>query len=177
MCPWLPIPCPCRSLRQVRSDAEWLARWFLVGAMTFLFAATLRLFPGLHSVIYEGEGPILPRVSRPERHAKDAEVKGAFMILKSSVFWGITRRRGVIVYRRFGTTYRSHPHGSRVRVIPQKIADLINIAFSLDARPVTWIKFHVEASQLDASVQNDVSMATWRLGFVHPCIKFRLINS
>jgi hypothetical protein len=33
-----------------------------------------------------------------------------------NVFWGITRRRVIIVYRRFGTTYRSHPHGSRVRV-------------------------------------------------------------
>ena len=36
--------------------------------------------------------------------------------MKSAVFWGITRRRMVIVYRRFGTTYRSHPHGSRVQV-------------------------------------------------------------
>jgi hypothetical protein len=35
---------------------------------------------------------------------------------KSAVFWGITWRRVVIVYRRFGTTYGSHPHGSRVRV-------------------------------------------------------------
>jgi hypothetical protein len=32
------------------------------------------------------------------------------------VFWVITRRRVVIIYRRFGTTYRSHPHGSRFRV-------------------------------------------------------------
>jgi poly-gamma-glutamate capsule biosynthesis protein CapA/YwtB (metallophosphatase superfamily) len=36
--------------------------------------------------------------------------------IKSAVFWGITRRRVVIVYRHFGTTYRSHPHGSRVQV-------------------------------------------------------------
>jgi hypothetical protein len=28
------------------------------------------------------------------------------------VFWVITRRRVVIIYRRFGTTYRSHLHGS-----------------------------------------------------------------
>jgi hypothetical protein len=34
--------------------------------------------------------------------------------VKSAVFWGITQRRVVIVYQRFGTTYRSHPHGSRV---------------------------------------------------------------
>jgi hypothetical protein len=36
--------------------------------------------------------------------------------LKSMVFWVITRRRMVIIYRRFGTTYRSHPHGSRFQV-------------------------------------------------------------
>jgi hypothetical protein len=28
--------------------------------------------------------------------------------MKSAVLWGITRLRVVIVYRRFGTTYRSH---------------------------------------------------------------------
>jgi hypothetical protein len=37
----------------------------------------------------------------------------AAMLMKSALFWGITLRRVVIVYRRFGTTYRSHPHGSR----------------------------------------------------------------
>jgi hypothetical protein len=40
----------------------------------------------------------------------------AAMFMKSAVFWGIMRRRVVIFYRRFGITYRSHPHGSRVRV-------------------------------------------------------------
>jgi hypothetical protein len=33
----------------------------------------------------------------------------AAMLMKPAVFWIITRRRVVIVYRRFGTTYRSHP--------------------------------------------------------------------
>jgi uncharacterized membrane protein YbaN (DUF454 family) len=33
--------------------------------------------------------------------------------MKSVVFWVITRRCAVIIYRRFGTTYRSHLHGSR----------------------------------------------------------------
>jgi hypothetical protein len=33
--------------------------------------------------------------------------------MKYVVFWVITRRRVVIVYRLFGTTYRSHLHGSR----------------------------------------------------------------
>jgi hypothetical protein len=36
-------------------------------------------------------------------------------LLKSVVFWVITRRRVVIIYRRFGTTYLLHPHGSSVR--------------------------------------------------------------
>jgi hypothetical protein len=39
------------------------------------------------------------------------------MLMKSAVFWGITWCRVVIVYRRFVTTYRSHPHGPRVQVI------------------------------------------------------------
>jgi hypothetical protein len=38
------------------------------------------------------------------------------MLMRSALFWDITRRRVVIVYRRFGTTYRTHLHGSRVRV-------------------------------------------------------------
>jgi hypothetical protein len=29
-------------------------------------------------------------------------------LMRSVLFWGITQRRVVIVYRRFGTTYRSH---------------------------------------------------------------------
>jgi hypothetical protein len=36
--------------------------------------------------------------------------------MRSALFWDITRRRVVIIYQRFGTTYRSHLHGSRVRV-------------------------------------------------------------
>jgi hypothetical protein len=33
-------------------------------------------------------------------------------LLRSAPFWDIMRRRMVIVYRRFGTTYRSHLQGS-----------------------------------------------------------------
>ena len=36
-------------------------------------------------------------------------------VLRSALFWDITRRRAVIVYWRFGTTYRSRLRGSRVR--------------------------------------------------------------
>jgi hypothetical protein len=35
------------------------------------------------------------------------------MLVRSALFWGITQRRVVIVYRRFGTTYRSHLQRSR----------------------------------------------------------------
>jgi hypothetical protein len=35
-------------------------------------------------------------------------------IMGSALFWDITRRRVVIVNRRFGTKCRSHIHGSRV---------------------------------------------------------------
>jgi hypothetical protein len=31
--------------------------------------------------------------------------------MRSALFWDTTRRRVVIVYRRFGTTYRLHLHG------------------------------------------------------------------
>jgi hypothetical protein len=37
----------------------------------------------------------------------------AAMLMRSGLFWDITRRRVVIVYRRFGTTYRSHLQVSR----------------------------------------------------------------
>jgi hypothetical protein len=40
----------------------------------------------------------------------------AAMLMKSVVFWVITRRRVVIIYRHFGTTCRSHLHGSRFQV-------------------------------------------------------------
>jgi hypothetical protein len=45
------------------------------------------------------------------------------MLLKSAVFWGITRHRAVIVYRQFGTTYWP----------PKKNAD-----FNVKKLPVFW---------------------------------------
>jgi hypothetical protein len=36
----------------------------------------------------------------------------AAILMKSALFWNITRGRVVILYRRFGTTYRSHLQGS-----------------------------------------------------------------
>jgi hypothetical protein len=35
------------------------------------------------------------------------------ILLRSALFWDVTQRRVVIVYRRFGKTYRSHLPGSR----------------------------------------------------------------
>jgi hypothetical protein len=37
------------------------------------------------------------------------------MLMRSALFWDVTRRRVVIAYRRFVTTYRSHLHGSKDR--------------------------------------------------------------
>jgi hypothetical protein len=37
----------------------------------------------------------------------------AAMLLRSALFWGITQRRIVILYRRVGTKYRSHLQWSR----------------------------------------------------------------
>jgi hypothetical protein len=56
------------------------------------------------------------------RHGKTRDPKTLFqapatMLIKSVVFWVITRRHVVIIYRRFGTTYRSHLHGSRFQVV------------------------------------------------------------
>jgi hypothetical protein len=40
----------------------------------------------------------------------------AAMLMRSALFWGITRRRVLIVYGRFGTKYLSHLHRSRVLI-------------------------------------------------------------
>jgi hypothetical protein len=51
------------------------------------------------------------------------------MLMKYVVFWGITRRRVVVIYRRFGTTCRSHLHWSRFQVGKKAYnKDFINVA-------------------------------------------------
>jgi hypothetical protein len=40
-------------------------------------------------------------------------VCGLKLSLRTALFWGVTQRRVVILYRRFGTTYQSHLQGSR----------------------------------------------------------------
>jgi hypothetical protein len=47
---------------------------------------------------------------------RDVYDKRTQVTKRYALFWDITRRRVVIVYRRFGTTYRSQFHGPRVRV-------------------------------------------------------------
>jgi hypothetical protein len=41
-----------------------------------------------------------------------------FHVMRSPLFWDIMRRRMVIVYRRFGKTYRSHLQGVKCRIGP-----------------------------------------------------------
>jgi hypothetical protein len=48
----------------------------------------------------------------------------AAMLMRSALFWDITRRRVVIVYRPFGTTNR-YTVTTRRRVISQKSPDLM----------------------------------------------------
>jgi hypothetical protein len=59
--------------------------------------------------------PLRPHVPSVQ-FSHGTSLKYSSLILKSALFWGITRRRVVIIYRRFGTTYRSHLHGSTVQV-------------------------------------------------------------
>jgi hypothetical protein len=56
-----------------------------------------------------GKGKVYPRTGHegPEGELRDVDE-----------ICGHLGRRVVIVYRRFGTTYRTHLHGSRVRVGP-----------------------------------------------------------
>jgi hypothetical protein len=39
----------------------------------------------------------------------------AAMLMRCALFWDVTQCHVVIVYRRFGTTYRSHSQGSRLQ--------------------------------------------------------------
>jgi hypothetical protein len=61
----------------------------------------------------------------------------AAMLMKSVVFWVFTRRHVVIIYRRFGTTYRSHPHGSIFQV-GKKAYNIGTAKHSGVARRVMW---------------------------------------
>jgi hypothetical protein len=67
-------------------------------------------------------------VSRTEILSRQGEgwqgVVSARMMRKSALFWGITRRRVVIVYGRFGTTYRSHPQGVKSPSRKGKLSNL-----------------------------------------------------
>jgi hypothetical protein len=55
----------------------------------------------------------------------------ASMITRSALFWGITQRRVVILYRRFGTTYQSHVQGSRSPRRVQYDGDVLRVVFNL----------------------------------------------
>jgi hypothetical protein len=37
------------------------------------------------------------------------------MLMRTALFWDVTQRRVVILYRRFGTMYRSHLKGQEVQ--------------------------------------------------------------
>ena len=60
-------------------------------------------------------------------------------VLRTALFWVVTHRIVVISYRRFGTTYRSHPQGSRLILEPwgwdRYVARKIDNKLSLLAEP------------------------------------------
>jgi hypothetical protein len=72
------------------------------------------------------------------------------MLIRSALFWNITRRHVVIGSRRFGTTYRSHLQGSRVReknnyhTTPRNIPE--------ERRSLAWV-----CSNIDNILQNWVT--------------------
>jgi len=45
---------------------------------------------------------------------------------RTALFWVITQRVVVISYRRFGTTYQSHPQGSRGPLNPEDGTDKLS---------------------------------------------------
>jgi hypothetical protein len=90
----------------------------------------------------------------------------AAILKRSALFWGVTQRVMVILYRRFGTTYLSHLQGSRfldpwrwdryvfpkrrcrfiIRccVIPQKSADILDFRSSVP----TWLIYPQKQNDL-----------------------------
>jgi hypothetical protein len=57
------------------------------------------------------------------------------IVVRSALFWDITQRRVVILYRRFGTTFRSHLQGWRS---PIRVGSRLNRVFFLQAFYSSW---------------------------------------
>jgi hypothetical protein len=60
------------------------------------------------------------------------------MFMRSANFWGITQRRVVILYWRFGTNYRFHIQGSRsqrevLKMGPDRLSRNVGNGLLLDA--------------------------------------------
>jgi hypothetical protein len=76
-----------------------------------------------HSPLFKGTGAVsrgwsghsvkLTTHLHPVQTLRRELSSSAAMLIRSALFWGITQRRTVILYRCFGTTYRSNLQGSR----------------------------------------------------------------
>jgi hypothetical protein len=55
--------------------------------------------------------------------------------MRSALFWDITRRRVVIVYRRFGTKYRSHLQGPSPWTLSVILTNVNSIRTGLGSNP------------------------------------------
>jgi hypothetical protein len=79
--------------------------------------------------------------------------------MRSALFWDITRRRVVIVYRRFGTTYRSHTFSQNVvkqlpydaRNFPEERRSLCSL-YHLAPLPIQSLFFYVGRSNLNENL-------------------------
>jgi hypothetical protein len=77
--------------------------------------------------------------------------------LRSALFWDITLSRVVILYRRFGTTYRSYLQGSR-------IPDFLTIEDGTDWLPRNVVKFLALEDGTDRLSRNVVNFLTLQDG-------------
>jgi hypothetical protein len=55
-------------------------------------------------------------------YSRSQRFEASAAMLRSSLFWGITQRRVITLYRRFGTTYRSYHQGPRSQRREKKIS-------------------------------------------------------
>jgi hypothetical protein len=78
--------------------------------------------------------------------------------MRSALFWDITQRRVVIVYRRFGTIYLSHLQGSRSPIprraqISKTILPLLGFETRI-CQPVAYLLYYTDIIHFKSSLQD-----------------------
>ena len=92
----------------------------------------------------------------------------------SSLFWDVMRRRLVVIYERFGTTYRSHLQGSSSKNPLSPTVNYVVLCSKLDIRVVRRTRHesrgrkHLEDSMRlssEPSIQEDSSLSQCSMSF------------